>query len=100
MSATGKESVVPRGHWRGRAVRNEAQPREAGLALPTVPPDAGPFACHPRVCARAGDENGDQKLEKIRGRKTRRGLATRFFRSPTAPSSPTGREDQVHSDKS
>ena len=50
--------------------------------------------------ARTGNGNGDQELEKVCGRKTGRGLATRFFRSPSSRPSRTGREDQLHPDES
>src|SRR5947207_13475189 len=65
MRAAGKESIMPRRHWRGGARSHEVQPREVCLALSSLPAHAGSFARGPRFPARAGNGNGDQELEKV-----------------------------------
>ena len=86
--------------WRRRARCDEVQPREIPLALPPLPAYAGSSPRDHCVPARTGNGNNHRELEKVRRRKTWRGLATRFFRSPLARPSRTGRENQLHPDES
>jgi hypothetical protein len=92
LSAAGQKPTVPRRHWRCRASRHEIQPRAIRLALPFVPAYARSSARHYCVPAPTGHANDRQELEEVRCRKIRRGLATRFFRSPPTRPSRTGRE--------
>ena len=65
MRAAGKESIMPRRHWRGGARSHEVQPREVRLALSSVSAHAGSSARGPRFPARAGYESRRFKLEKF-----------------------------------
>jgi hypothetical protein len=95
-----QKPIVPCRHWQCRARRHEIQPREIRLALPVVPAYARSSACDHCLSARPGNGNDGEELEKVRRRKARRGLATRFFRSPLSRSPRTGRENQLHPDES
>jgi len=70
------------------------------MALPPVPAYAGSSARDYCVPARAGNCKDHQELEEVRCRRAWRELATRFFRSPLARPSRTGRENQLHPDES
>ena len=86
--------------WRRRARCDEVQPREIPLALPPLPAYAGSSPRDHCVPARTGNCNNHQELEKVRRRKTWRGLATRFLRPQVARSSRTRRENQLHPNES
>jgi hypothetical protein len=96
LCASRQKPTVPRRHWRCGAGRCEIQPREIRLALPAVPAYARSSACDHCVSARTGNGNDGEELEKIHRRRGWCGVATRFFRSPIARSSRTGRENQLH----
>ena len=100
LFASRQKPTVPRRHWRCGAGRCEIQPREIRLALSAVPAYARSSARDHCVSARAGNANDGEELEKIHRRRAWRGVATRFFRSPFARSSRTGRENQLHPNES
>lgn len=66
LRAAREKPVVSSRYWRGRARRDEVQPRKMCLALPTVSADAGSFTRHNGVSARTGNGNNYQELEKVR----------------------------------
>jgi hypothetical protein len=79
LCAAGQEPALPRRNWRCRARRHEIQPRAIRLALPPLSAYAGSSARDYCVPAQTGYANDHRELEEVRRRKTRRGLATRFF---------------------
>src|SRR5207248_9712809 len=100
MRAAGKESIMPRRHWRGGACSHEVRPPEVCLTLSSLPAHAGSSARGPRFPARAGYESRRFKLEKIRRDETRCEMAAGLFRSSVAQRSGTAREDELHPDES